>query len=83
MRNLIRLSALLACVCFSTGVSGADIKRSNHPLYGFVLEGPIVAGDYDKLRKLIEDDSAHLSTTTAPAPVLFIWLRMAEALLRR
>ena len=46
---------LLLCTIGSRSYS-AEIRRSEHPLYGFILEGAIVPGDYDKLRKLIEAD---------------------------
>jgi hypothetical protein len=50
------LSAALWALCFSGAARAADIRRSDHPLYGFILEGTIVARDYDKLRKLVDED---------------------------
>lgn len=47
-------ATLLACS--ATAVSAAEIKISDHPLYSIILEGAIVPGDYDKLRKLIDEN---------------------------
>ncbi len=35
--------------------NAADIRLSEHPRYGFILEGTIVPGDYEKLRRLVEE----------------------------
>ncbi|MGO9049820.1 MAG: hypothetical protein ACLQFW_23565 [Xanthobacteraceae bacterium] len=43
-------------LCFPGVASAADIRRNDHPLYPFILEGTIVPGDYDRLRELIDED---------------------------
>jgi hypothetical protein len=65
MRDLgIRSLAATLLVCSATGASAADIKISDHPLYSIILEGTIVPGDYDKLRKLIDDNCPTKSWST-------------------
>src|SRR5450432_1096815 len=56
MRKLLLLAAATGVALFTGVATAADIRRSDHRLYGFVLEGTIVPGDYDKLRKLVEED---------------------------
>jgi hypothetical protein len=36
--------------------NAAEVKIGDHPLYSIILEGTIVPGDYDKLRKLINEN---------------------------
>jgi hypothetical protein len=55
-RSFFSLLVAVWAIGFAGVAQAADIRRSEHPLYGFVLEGTIVPGDYDKLRKLIEED---------------------------
>jgi hypothetical protein len=57
MRGLIfRFLAAICLVCSATAAGAAEIKISDHPLYSIILEGTIVPGDYDKLRKLINEN---------------------------
>jgi hypothetical protein len=39
----------------AAAADAAEIRLSEHPLYNIIIEGAIVPGDYDKLRKLIND----------------------------
>jgi hypothetical protein len=55
-RPIFALPAVIWALCFAGIVSAADIRRNDHPLYPFTLEGTIVPGDYDRLRKLIDED---------------------------
>ena len=66
MRNLIfRFIAATWLVCSATAASAAEIKISDHPLYSIILEGTIVPGDYDKLRKLIDENCPSKSWSTS------------------
>ncbi len=58
MRNQIfkPLASAAWAICFVGVSNAAEIKVSDHPGYGIILEGTIVSGDYDKLRKLVEEN---------------------------
>jgi hypothetical protein len=49
----------------ATAAGAADIRMSDHPLYSVILEGTIVPGDYDKLRKLIDENCSSKSWNTS------------------
>jgi hypothetical protein len=56
MRDLISRLLAATWLAFLVAPAGsADIKISDNPLYDVILEGTIVPGDYDKLRKLIDE----------------------------
>jgi hypothetical protein len=50
------LGSAVGAACLAGFANAAEIKVSEHPGYGIILEGTIVSGDYDKLRKLIEEN---------------------------
>jgi hypothetical protein len=57
LNSIFKLLGLaVGALCLASLATAAEIKRSDNPLYGIILEGTIVSGDYDKLRKLIDED---------------------------
>jgi hypothetical protein len=51
-----RFIAATWLLCSVAAASAAEIKISDHPIYNIILEGTIVPGDYDKLRRLIDEN---------------------------
>lgn len=47
-------------LCFPGVASAADIRRNDHPLYPFILEGTIVPGDYEAATKLKDPNENYM-----------------------
>lgn len=70
-KRIVRTLLLAAIMSISIGVNGADIRSFTHSsdsYRGVVIEGDIESGDFDKLIKLIRDNSGHIGTVYLFSP---------------
>jgi hypothetical protein len=73
MRGLtFRFLAAAWLACSASAGNGAVVKISDHPGYSIILEGTIVPGDYDKVRKLMDENCPSKSWSTSCPSELYL-----------
>jgi hypothetical protein len=71
MRGLIFSALTFILLIFGAASAGAaDIWISDNPKQNLILEGTITSGDYDKLRKLIDENCPGKWTVQCPHLIL-------------